>query len=36
MYRVYARQAVEAGREDATVGRLVDVNKVRHRFGLPE
>jgi predicted transcriptional regulator len=36
MYRVYVRQAVEAGREDAAAGRLVDVDEVRRRFGLPE
>ncbi len=36
MYRVYVRQAVEAGWEDAAAGRLVDVDEVRRRFGLPE
>ena len=36
MYRVYVRQAVEAGREDAAAGRLVDVDEVRRRFGLPK
>lgn len=36
MYRVYVRQAVEAGREDAAAGRLMDVEKVRRRFGLPK
>jgi predicted transcriptional regulator len=36
MYRVYVRQAVEAGRVDAAAGRLVDVDEVRRRFGLPE
>ena len=34
--RVYVRQAVEAGREDAAAGRLMDVEEVRRRFGLPE
>jgi len=36
MYRVYVRQAVEAGREDTAAGRLMDVEEVRRRFGLPE
>ena len=36
MYRVYVRQAIEAGRQDAAEGHLVDVAEVRRRFGLPE
>ena len=36
MYRVYVRQAIEAGRQDAVEGRLVDVREVRRQFGLPE
>jgi predicted transcriptional regulator len=36
MYRVYVRQAIEAGRRDAAEGRLVDVAEVRRQFGLPE
>ena len=36
MYRVYVREAIEAGRRDAAEGRLVDVGEVRRRFGLPE
>ena len=36
MYRVYVRQAIEAGRQDAAEGRLVDVAEVRRQFGLPE
>ena len=36
MYCVYARQAIEAGRQDAAEGRLVDVAEVRRRFGLLE
>ncbi len=36
MYRVYVRQAIDAGRHDAAEGRLVDVAEVRRRFGLPE
>ena len=34
MYRVYVRQAIEAGRQDAAEGRLVDVAEVRRHFGL--
>ena len=36
MYRVYVRQAIEAGREDVAEGHLVDVAEVRRQFGLPE
>ena len=36
MYRVYVRQAIEAGRQDVVEGRLVDVAEVRRQFGLPE
>jgi predicted transcriptional regulator len=36
MYRVYVRQAVEAGRRDAAEGRLADVAEVRRQFGLPQ
>jgi predicted transcriptional regulator len=36
MYRVYVRQAIEAGRRDDAEGRLVDVAEVRRQFGLPE
>jgi hypothetical protein len=36
MYRVYVREAIEAGRRDAAEGRLVEVGEVRRRFGLPE
>ena len=36
MYRVYVREAIEAGRKDAADGRLVDLAEVRRRFGLPE
>jgi hypothetical protein len=35
MYRVYVRQAIDAGRQDAAEGRLVDVAVVRRQFGLP-
>ena len=36
MYRIYVRQAIEAGRQDVTEGRVVDVAEVRRQFGLPE
>jgi hypothetical protein len=36
MYRIYVRQAIEAGRQDAAEGNLVDVAEVRRQFGLPE
>ena len=36
MYRIYVRQAIEAGRQDVAEGRLVDVAEVRRQFGLPE
>jgi len=35
MYRIYVRQAIEAGIRDADEGRVVDVDEVRARFGLP-
>ena len=34
MYRVYVRQCVDAGLDDAQAGRVVDVAEVRRRFGL--
>ncbi len=34
MYRVYVRQCVDAGIEDADAGRVVEVTEVRRRFGL--
>ena len=34
MYRIYVRQAIEAGLEDSEAGRTVDVGEVRARFGL--
>ena len=36
MYRVYVRQAVDAGLQDAKEGRVVDVSEVRRQFGLAE
>ena len=34
MYRVYVRQSIDSGIEDADAGRVVDVAEVRRRFGL--
>jgi predicted transcriptional regulator len=36
MYRVYLRQAIDAGLRDADEGRVVDVSEVRRQFGLAE
>lgn len=35
MYRIYVREAIEAGIKDSEEGRTVDVKEVRKRFGLP-
>ena len=34
MYRVYVRQCIDAGIEDADAGRVVALEEVRRRFGL--
>jgi predicted transcriptional regulator len=34
MYRIYVRQAIEAGIKDGEEGRTVEVKEVRKRFGL--
>ena len=34
MYRVYVRQCIDAGIQDADAGRVIDVDEVRRRFGL--
>ncbi len=34
MYRIYVRQAIEAGIKDSDAGRTVDVKEVRKKFGL--
>ena len=34
MYRIYVRQAIEAGLEDSEAGRTIDVKDVRAKFGL--
>ena len=36
MYRVYVRQAVDAGLRDSDAGHVVDVSEVRRQFGLAE
>jgi hypothetical protein len=35
MYRIYVRQAIEAGVKDSDEGRTIDVKEVCKRFGLP-
>ena len=35
MYRIYVRQAIEAGIKDSDQGQTVDVKEVRKKFGLP-
>lgn len=34
MYKIYVRQAIEAGLKDSEAGRTHDVSQVRARFGL--
>ena len=34
MYKIYVRQAIEAGLEDSKAGRTVEVKEVRSKFGL--
>lgn len=34
MYKIYVRQAIEAGIKDSDEGRTIDVKEVRKRFGL--
>jgi predicted transcriptional regulator len=34
-YEIYVRQSIEAGLEDCRAGRLVSVEEVRRRLGLP-
>ena len=36
MYRIYVRQAIEAGLKDSDAGRTVEVSEVRAQFGLPQ
>ncbi len=35
IYRIYARQSIEAGIKDSDKGITVDVKEVRKKFGLP-
>ena len=35
MYEIYVREAIEEGLADSRAGRVVDVRKVRSKFGLP-
>lgn len=34
MYRVYVRQCIDAGLDDAHSDRVIDVDEVRQQFGL--
>ncbi len=36
MYKIYVRQAIEAGIKDSKAGRTMDVKDVRLKFGLPK
>ena len=36
MYRIYVRQAIEAGLDDSYGGKVVGVKEVRARFGLSD
>jgi hypothetical protein len=36
IYRIYVRQAIEAGLRDAEAGRTLPAAEVRRQFGLPE
>ncbi len=36
MYKIYVRQAIEAGLKDSKAGRTIDVKDVRAKFGLPK
>lgn len=35
MYRIYVRQAIEAGIKNSDQGQTMDVKEVRKKFGLP-
>ena len=35
IYRLYVREAIEAGISDADAGRVVEVREVRAEYGLP-
>jgi hypothetical protein len=36
MYRIYVRQAVEAGIADSEADNVIDADEVRRRFGLAQ
>lgn len=36
MYRIYVRQAIEAGLADSDADRVVDIEDIRNEFGLVE
>lgn len=36
MYKIYVRQAIEAGLKDSKAGRTIDVKDVRAKFGLSD
>jgi predicted transcriptional regulator len=35
IYRLYVREAIEAGIAEADAGRVVDVSEIRAEYGLP-
>jgi predicted transcriptional regulator len=35
MYRIYVHQAIQDGLQDSDAGRVISVEEVRARFGLP-
>lgn len=35
LYQIYVRQSIEAGLKDCRAGRLIPVDEVRRRIGLP-
>ena len=36
MYKIYVRQAIEAGLQDSEAGRTTDIKEVRAKFGLTD
>ncbi len=36
MYKIYARQSIEAGLQDSNAGRTLSVKEVRAKFGLAD
>lgn len=35
LYQIYVRQSIEAGLDDCRAGRLISIDEVRRRLGLP-